>query len=50
MITGDNKTTAIAIAKDCGIIKEGEENEEGVVFTGVEFMEYIGGIVDKETR
>lgn len=50
MITGDNLTTAIAIAKECGIIREGEENEEGVVFTGVDFFNYIGGIVDKETR
>ena len=27
MVTGDNKITAIAIAKECGIIKEGEEDE-----------------------
>jgi Ca2+ transporting ATPase len=27
MVTGDNKTTAIAIAKECGIIKDGEEDE-----------------------
>lgn len=27
MVTGDNKITAIAIAKDCGIIKDGEEDE-----------------------
>ena len=26
MVTGDNITTAIAIAKECGIILEGEEN------------------------
>ena len=25
MVTGDNKITAIAIAKECGIIHEGEE-------------------------
>jgi magnesium-transporting ATPase (P-type) len=25
MVTGDNKVTAIAIAKECGIIGEGEE-------------------------
>ena len=28
MVTGDNKITAIAIAKECGIMEEGEENEE----------------------
>lgn len=50
MITGDFKQTAIAIAKECGIIKDGEENEEGVVFEGPEFFDYIGGIVHKETR
>jgi magnesium-transporting ATPase (P-type) len=27
MVTGDNKITAIAIAKECGIIAEGEEND-----------------------
>jgi len=26
MVTGDNITTAIAIAKECGILVEGEEN------------------------
>jgi len=26
MVTGDNKLTAVAIAKECGIILEGEEN------------------------
>jgi Ca2+ transporting ATPase len=28
MVTGDNKVTAIAIAKECGIIAEGEEHED----------------------
>ena len=27
MVTGDNKITAVAIAKECGIIAEGEELE-----------------------
>jgi len=27
MVTGDNKITAIAIAKECGIIYDGEEDE-----------------------
>jgi len=34
MVTGDNIVTAIAIAKECGIIKEGEENEEYVCMQG----------------
>ena len=27
MVTGDNLITAIAIAKECGILTEGEEND-----------------------
>lgn len=49
MVTGDNKTTAIAIAKECGILKEGEENEECVCMEGPEFNEYVGSLVSKKT-
>jgi magnesium-transporting ATPase (P-type) len=28
MVTGDNKITAIAIAKECGILEEGEEDND----------------------
>mmetsp|Transcript_41235 Transcript_41235/g.62743 ORF Transcript_41235/g.62743 Transcript_41235/m.62743 type:complete len:310 (+) Transcript_41235:890-1819(+) len=50
MVTGDNKITAIAIAKDCGIIREGEEDEECVCMEGPEFNEYVGSLVHKDTR
>lgn len=44
MVTGDNKITAIAIAKECGIIKDGEEDEACVCMEGPEFYEYVGGL------
>lgn len=51
MVTGDNKITAVAIAKECGIINDqGEENEECVCMEGPEFSKYVGGLVDKKTR
>ena len=51
MITGDNKITAIAIAKDCGIIYDGEEREnELVCMEGPEFNSFVGGLVDKKTK
>jgi len=51
MVTGDNKVTAIAIAKECGIIGEGEEEiNPQVCMTGEDFNKYVGGIVDIETK
>jgi len=50
MVTGDNKTTAIAIAKQCGIMKEGEELEENVCMEGPEFFDFVGGLVNKDTK
>jgi Ca2+ transporting ATPase len=50
MVTGDNKITAIAIAKECGILKEGEENDENVCMEGPEFNEFIGSLVNSQTR
>jgi len=49
MVTGDNKITAIAIAKECGILDEGEENEQCVCMEGPEFNEYVGSLVHKQT-
>jgi len=50
MVTGDNKITAIAIAKECGILQDGEENEDCVCMEGPEFNEYVGSLVSKETK
>lgn len=49
MVTGDNKITAIAIAKECGIIKDGEEDEQCVCMEGPEFFEFVGGLKYKDT-
>ena len=50
MVTGDNKITAIAIAKECGIIQEGEEQDECICMEGKEFNEYVGSLVHKVTK
>lgn len=50
MVTGDNKITAIAIAKECGILAEGEENEECVCMEGPEFCDYVGGLIHTSTK
>lgn len=43
MVTGDNKVTAEAIAKECNIIDK--DNKGSLVMEGGEFIEKIGGIV-----
>ena len=50
MITGDNKITAIAIAKECHILNPGEELEANVVMEGPEFYDFVGGLVHKKTK
>ena len=50
MVTGDNIITAIAIAKECGILEVGEENEECVCMEGPEFCDYVGGLVHSKTK
>lgn len=44
MVTGDNKETAMAIAKECGILPTSYKHEEGddVVLTGQEFRSRVG--------
>ena len=42
MVTGDNKVTAYAIAKEIGLISEKKEN---LVMEGPEFMREIGGVI-----
>jgi P-type Ca2+ transporter type 2B len=41
MVTGDNKDTARAIARDCGIIVD----DTDVVIEGDKFIDETGGIV-----
>lgn len=44
MVTGDNMTTAKAIAQDCGIIKSEDlmgENAENVIMEGKEFAKKL---------
>jgi Ca2+ transporting ATPase len=47
MVTGDNKITALAIAKECKIINEGDEMEMAVM-EGKEFYDYVGGLICKK--
>lgn len=48
MVTGDNKMTARAIAKECGIIEPGNENS--IVMDGSEFIALIGGVICTKCR
>ncbi|EGR33372.1 hypothetical protein IMG5_055150 [Ichthyophthirius multifiliis] len=51
MITGDNKDTARAIAKDCNILTLAKkENIQYQVIEGTEFIRLTGGVVCKECR
>ena len=51
MVTGDNMTTAKAIAVECGIIQRiNEVDSEQRVMTGKEFWDRIGGVVCKNCK
>jgi Ca2+ transporting ATPase len=52
MVTGDNKKTAIAIAKEAGILPVEWEPTEGdyTVMEGKEFREFVGGLVNEGTE
>lgn len=49
MVTGDNKVTAMAIARQCGILAEDEGDEECVCMEGPEFYNYVGKLIYKDT-
>jgi len=46
MVTGDNKITARAIAKKCGILDE--QSGHDLVLEGKEFIKLTGGVVCKK--
>lgn len=48
MVTGDNIVTARAIAKEVGIIEEG--NDDIIVMEGAEFIKLVGGVVCKNCQ
>lgn len=49
MVTGDNKITATAIAKEIGIINESNKDVK-IVMEGPEFLRVIGGVVCDNCR
>lgn len=50
MVTGDNKITAMAIAKECKIIDEKFGVNSDSVLEGPEFYERLGGLICKTCR
>lgn len=49
MVTGDNKITARAIAKECNILDE-HDDDPSKVMEGPEFLKIIGGVVCKNCK
>lgn len=52
MVTGDNRITARAIAKECNIINpnEPDDDDNGRVMEGPEFYKLIGGLKQEEPK
>ena len=49
MITGDNKITARAIARECGITSDANNSPYSVI-EGREFINLVGGVVCKKCK
>jgi len=47
MVTGDNKITAMAIARECNILTEEQAKLKDSVLEGPEFYEKMGGLYCK---
>jgi P-type Ca2+ transporter type 2B len=50
MVTGDNKITAMAIARECNIINDNTNIDNDSVMEGPEFYERMGGLVCKTCK
>jgi P-type Ca2+ transporter type 2B len=50
MVTGDNKITAMAIAKECNIINANTGIDNDSVMEGPEFYERMGGLICKNCK
>ena len=44
MVTGDNKVTAVSIAKECHILDDDKESTKDSVMLGADFYEKVGGL------
>ena len=52
MVTGDNKVTALAIAKECNIINSNKVDSDNdfVVMEGPDFFDKMGGLICKTCK
>ena len=50
MVTGDNKLTALAISKECGIIDKDKQLDDDAVMEGPEFYNRCGGLICKNCK
>jgi P-type Ca2+ transporter type 2B len=50
MVTGDNLTTAVAIAQECNILPRGTHIDTDCVLEGPEFYERMGGLICKTCK
>ena len=50
MVTGDNKITAMAIAKECNIINPNSNPDNDSVLEGPEFYQRLGGLICKNCK